>query len=128
MVEKAQLAATPSLPFDEDGPIFAEPWQAQAFAMAVRLSAEGHFTWPEWVNYISAEIATENNVGADRANEASLTIYYRQWLAALEKLVADKGLASASELANRTEEWRRAYLNTPHGHPIELTKAKAERK
>lgn len=122
MMDNAELAATPSLPFDEDGPLFAEPWQAQAFAMAVRLSAEGHFTWPEWAQYLSAEIA------AAKSGEAgnSLDIYYRQWLAALEKLVADKGLASPSEMAGRKEDWRRAYLNTPHGEAIELGAASSK--
>ena len=119
MVDKAQLAATPSLPFAEDGPLFAEPWQAQAFAMAVRLSAEGHFSWPEWAQYLSAEIAGDQSGQGGAAGDAIGT-YYRQWLAALEKLVADKGLTSVSEMAGRKEDWRRAYLNTPHGEAIEL--------
>lgn len=122
MVEKAQLKATPSLPIGEDGPLFAEPWQAQAFAMTVRLSAEGHFTWPEWVKYLSAEIAADK----DKVSDNNLETYYNQWLAALEKLVADKGLATGSELSGRTEEWRRAYLNTPHGKPIELSAAEGK--
>ncbi|MEE8171775.1 MAG: nitrile hydratase accessory protein [Alphaproteobacteria bacterium] len=116
MVETAQLTATPSLPMTEDGPLFAEPWQAQAFAMTVRLSAEGHFSWPEWVQYLSAEIA--NDAGGEAGEP--LDTYYRQWLAALEKLVVDKGLASTAEMTGRKEDWRRAYLNTPHGRRIEL--------
>jgi nitrile hydratase accessory protein len=119
MMDKAQLTATPSLPLTEDGPLFAEPWQAQAFAMAVRLSAEGHFTWPEWAQYLSAEIAAES----DAAPGDTIGTYYRQWLAALEKLVADKGLASVSEMAGRKQDWRHAYLNTPHGEAIELSAA-----
>ncbi len=119
MVDKAQLAATPSLPIDDDGPLFAEPWQAQAFAMAVRLSAEGHFTWPEWVQYLSTEIAADK----DKVSDNNLETYYNQWLAALEKLVTDKGLASSGEMTGRKEEWRRAYLNTPHGEAIELSAA-----
>jgi|TARA_B100000809_G_C14917600_1_gene452207 nitrile hydratase accessory protein len=119
MVDKAQLAATPSLPIGDDGPLFAEPWQAQAFAMAVRLSAEGHFTWPEWVQYLSTEIAADK----DKVSDNNLETYYNQWLAALEKLVTDKGLASSGEMTGRKEEWRRAYLNTPHGEAIELSAA-----
>jgi nitrile hydratase accessory protein len=115
-VDKSQLAVVPNLPIGEDGPLFAEPWQAQAFAMAVRLSAEGHFTWPEWVSYLSAEIAA----GPASETPDHLDIYYRHWLAALEKLVADKGLASSDEMALRKEDWRHAYLNTPHGKPIQL--------
>ena len=118
-MDKPQLTATPSLPFTEDGPIFAEPWQAQAFAMTVRLSAEGYFTWPEWAQYLSAEIAAEK----DGAPDDAIGSYYRQWLAALEKLVADKGLASPAEMTGRKEDWRRAYLNTPHGEAIELNAA-----
>ncbi|MDP7342762.1 MAG: nitrile hydratase accessory protein [Alphaproteobacteria bacterium] len=126
MVGKSQLAATPSLPFTEDGPLFAEPWQAQAFAMAVRLSAEGHFSWPEWVKYLSAEIAAaKNDPQGDQVGDV-LDIYYRQWQAALEKLVADKGLASPDEMAGRKKKWRRAYLNTPHGKPIKLSAADTE--
>ncbi len=123
-MDNAQLAATPSLPFTEGGPTFAAPWQAQAFAMAVRLSEEGHFTWPEWVQYLSAEIASSIDGGAGN----SLDIYYRQWLSALEKLVADKGLASAREMSQRQGDWRRAYLNTPHGEPIELVTAESQLK
>ena len=120
MVDKAQLTATPSLPLAEDGPLFAEPWQAQAFAMAVRLSAEGHFSWPEWTQYLCAEIASGRD-GQGGESDDAIAVYYSQWLAALEKLMADKGLASPTELAERKEGWRRAYLNTPHGQAIELS-------
>ena len=122
MVEKAQLTATPSLPIGEDGPLFAEPWQAQAFAMTVRLSAEGHFTWPEWVKYLSVELAADK----DKVSDNNLETYYNQWLAALEKLVTDKGLASSGEMSGRKDEWRRAYLNTPHGKPIHLSAAESK--
>ena len=87
--------------------------------MAVRLSAEGHFTWPEWVQYLSTEIAADK----DKVSDNNLETYYNQWLAALEKLVTDKGLASRGEMTGRKEEWRRAYLNTPHGEAIELSTA-----
>ena len=126
MVDKAQLIATPSLPLAEDGPYFDEPWQAQAFAMAVRLSAEGHFSWPEWAQYLGAEIASDHG-GRGGASGDPIAVYYRQWLTALEKLVADKGLASPTELAGRKEDWRRAYLNTPHGQAIELSASGSKR-
>ena len=87
--------------------------------MAVRLSAEGHFTWPEWVQYLSTEIAADK----DKVSDNNLETYYNQWLAALEKLVTDKGLASSGEMTGCKEEWRRAYLNTPHGEAIELSAA-----
>ena len=126
MVDKAQLTATPSLPLAADGPLFAEPWQAQAFAMAVRLSAEGHFSWPEWAQYLGAEIASDHGGQGDASGDP-IAVYYRQWLTALEKLVADKGLASPTELAGRKEDWRRAYLNTPHGQAIELSASGSKR-
>lgn len=117
IMDQAQLMATPSLPFSDDDPIFTAPWQAQAFAITVQLSEEGHFTWPEWVQYLSTEItAASDDVPGD-----SLDVYYRQWLAALEKLVTDKGLASRREMGRRKEDWRRAYQNTPHGSPVEIT-------
>lgn len=47
-VDRDRLAALPRIPRDEDGPVFAEPWQAQAFALAVKLSEDGYFTWKEW--------------------------------------------------------------------------------
>lgn len=101
-----------------DAPVFAEPWQAQAFAMAVRLSEAGHFTWREWADALAAEI----KAAADRGEADDGSRYYEFWLAALEKLVASKGLADAQSLAARKEEWADAYRHTPHGQPVELHK------
>lgn len=106
----------------EEGPGFAEPWQAQAFACALQLSRRGLFTWREWVDAFSAEIAAH----PARADETAEAAYYRQWLRTLEKLAAIKGAASAAEIDERAEQWRRAYLNTPHGRAVELTAASAE--
>ncbi len=106
----------PSLPRDEDGPVFAEPWQAQAFALAVRLSAQGHFTWKEWAAALAAEFAAA--VERDEADDGSE--YYHHWVAALEKLVASKGLAGEPELYERKEAWADAYRHTPHGQPVHL--------
>ena len=44
-------------PGDGTGPVFAEPWQAQAFALVVRLHAEGAFTWTEWAAALSDALA-----------------------------------------------------------------------
>lgn len=116
MIERAALDSTPGLPKDRDGPVFAEPWQAQAFALTVRLHEAGHFTWSEWVNYLSREIAAGTSADAGSPE----TVYYLQWLAALEALVADKGLASAAALAARKAAWRAAYEATEFGHPVVL--------
>ena len=79
-----RLAALPPLPRDDGGPVFAEPWQAQAFALAVKLSEEAHFTWKEW----AASLGDELKVAADRGEPDDGSRYYYHWLAALERLGA----------------------------------------
>ncbi len=106
------LPPAPGLPLDQDGPVFAEPWQAQAFALAVRLSAEGLFTWPEWAAALSETLA------GDPADDGSR--YYHHWVATLERLVARHGVADTAELAERKAAWDDAYRRTPHGKPVEL--------
>ena len=109
-------ASLPHLPRDEGGPVFAEPWQAQAFALAVKLSEEGHFTWKEW----AAALADELKAAAGRSEPDDGSRYYDHWLATLERLVAAKGLADPAALLERKEAWAEAYRHTPHGKPIEL--------
>jgi nitrile hydratase accessory protein len=103
------LALFANLPRDQDGPVFAEPWQAQAFALAVKLSEQGYFTWKEW----SAALADELKTATDHE-------YYESWLAALERLVTTKGLTDPAALLDRKEAWAEAYRHTPHGKPVEL--------
>jgi cobaltochelatase CobN len=105
-----------SLPRDEGGPIFAEPWQAQAFAMAVRLSELGYFTWTEWAAALASELAA----AAERGEADDGSDYYQHWLAALENLVTSKGLTDVAALFERREAWADAYRHTPHGKPVEL--------
>jgi nitrile hydratase accessory protein len=111
-----KLTALPQLPRDEGGPVFAEPWQAQAFAMAVRLSEQGHFTWKEW----AATLAEELKSAADRGEPDDGSHYYEHWLAALERLVTAKGLSDPGAMLARKEAWADAYRHTPHGKPVEL--------
>ena len=106
----------PSLPRDKDGPVFEEPWQAQAFALAVRLSTQGYFTWKEW----AAALAEELQSASDRDKPDDGSRYYEHWLSALERLVAAKGLADFQALQTRKEEWADAYRHTPHGKPVVL--------
>ena len=96
--------------------MFAEPWQAQAFALAVRLSQQGHFTWKEW----AAALAGELKAAADRGEPDDGSRYYHHWLAALERLATEKGLTDPAALAARKEAWAEAYRHTPHGKPVEL--------
>ena len=113
------LSVLSRLPRDEGGPVFAEPWQAQAFALAVRLSAQGHFTWKEW----AAALADELKTAADTGEPDDGSRYYHHWLTALERLVTAKGLSSQAALLARKEAWADAYRHTPHGKPVELTDA-----
>jgi nitrile hydratase accessory protein len=111
-----RLAALPRLPRDEGGPVFAEPWQAQAFALAVKLSEAGHFTWKEW----AATLADELKAAEARGEPDDGSDYYKHWVAALERLVTAKGLTDGSALRERKDAWADAYRRTPHGKPVEL--------
>jgi nitrile hydratase accessory protein len=106
----------PGLPVDKGGPVFAEPWQAQAFGIAVTLSRQGYFTWKEW----AAALADELRAAAERGAPDDGTHYYDHWLAALERLVTAKGLTDADALARCKAAWADAYRHTPHGKPVEL--------
>lgn len=103
--------------------MFAEPWQAQAFALAVKLSEQGYFTWPEW----SAALAAELKAAADRGEPDDGSRYYDHWLATLERLVAAKGLTDPQSMRTRKEDWAEAYRRTPHGKPVELRAADRRR-
>ena len=117
-----RLSELPPLPRDEGGPVFAEPWQAQAFALAVRLSEQGYFTWKEW----AATLADELKAAADRGEPDDGSRYYEHWLAALERLVTSRQLANSAELLQRKEDWADAYRHTPHGKPVELRRGSAD--
>jgi nitrile hydratase accessory protein len=111
-----QTESVPGIPRDGDEPVFREPWEAQAFAMALALNERGLFTWTEWAATLGEEIAR-----AQAAGDPDLgTTYYRHWLAALERLVAQKGVASHATLARYRDAWDHAADRTPHGSPIEL--------
>ena len=108
------LACEPGAPAEP--PVFAEPWQAQAFAMTLALHERGLFTWPEWAQALAREITRAQAAGDPDTGET----YYRHWLAALEQLVAVKGAGSEDELQRHRQAWDRAAHRTPHGQPIEL--------
>jgi nitrile hydratase accessory protein len=118
-VSADRLAVLPRLPREKDGPVFAEPWEAQAFALAVKLSEQGHFTWKEW----AATLADELKSADDRGEPDDGTRYYEFWLAALERLVTEKGLTNREAMHERKEAWAEAYRHTPHGKPVELNAA-----
>jgi len=115
-VQVERINALPRLPREKDGPVFAEPWEAQAFALAVKLSEQGHFTWSEWARALGDEL----KAAADRGEPDDGSHYYEHWLAALEHLVTAKGLTDRAALETRKEAWAEAYRHTPHGKPVEL--------
>ncbi|WP_417767273.1 nitrile hydratase accessory protein [Stappia sp.] len=104
------------LPRNGDEPVFREPWEARAFAMAVELHASGLFTWPEWAQALSTAIRDAQADGDPDCGDS----YYRHWLAALEAIVVTRAVATTEGLAERREAWHRAAAATPHGEPIEL--------
>ncbi len=107
-----------ALPIDEGRP-FREPWQAKAFALVVLLHRQGHFAWAEWVEALAAEVKACPQRPGEDADQA----YHRQFLAALEQVVAARGLVAPDAMAERKQAWWRAYVNTPHGQPVDLTAA-----
>jgi nitrile hydratase accessory protein len=108
--------AVPGIPRDDDGPVFREPWEAQAFAMALALHERGLFTWNEWAMTLADEISRAQAAGDPDTGET----YYRHWLATLERLVAEKGVASPETQHRYRDAWDHAADRTPHGSPIEL--------
>jgi nitrile hydratase accessory protein len=110
-------AAVPGIPRDEAGPVFREPWEAQAFAMALALHERGVFSWTEWAAALADQIKRAQAAGDPDTGET----YYRHWLATLEHLVAAKGVTTTETLHRYRDAWNHAADRTPHGAPIELT-------
>ena len=109
-------SALPDIPCDAEGPVFREPWEAQAFAMALMLHERGVFTWNEWAETLGAEIKRAQAAGDPDTGDT----YYRHWLATLERLVAAKGVATSDLLHRTRDAWDHAADRTPHGKPIVL--------
>lgn len=107
------LAAIASIPREADEPVFAEPWEARAFAMAVSLNEAGLFTWPQWAERFGAALKANTEEGGRLS-------YYQVWLQVLEAMMAEKEIADSQTIKARSEEWEAAATRTPHGSPIEL--------
>jgi nitrile hydratase accessory protein len=110
------VQTVPGIPCDAEGPVFREPWEAQAFAIAVALQERGLFTWGEWAQALGEEIRRAQAGGDPDTGET----YYRHWLGALERLVTEKGVTDGATLARYHDAWDRAADRTAHGQPIEL--------
>lgn len=105
------------IPRDDRGPVFREPWEAQAFAIAATLTQQGLFSAAEWSAALGREIKRAQAAGDADAGDT----YYLHWLAALERMVVEKGLTTAAALTASRDAWEAAAMRTPHGKPIELT-------
>ncbi len=108
--------ALPGIPRDAEGPVFREPWEAQAFAMALALHERGLFTWTEWAAALAHEIKAAQAAGDPDTGET----YYHHWLATLEKLVVEKRVTTTDTLHRTRDAWDHAADRTPHGSPIML--------
>ena len=121
------MTVLPGLADDGSGPVFASPWQAQIFSLVVGLHEAGCFSWNEWTDALSREIAEDPTGGADGVKTQEETdpsdSYYRFWVSALEQILARKTILDSDEIQKRVAQWREAYLNTPHGAPVTLSMA-----
>ena len=114
--KNAAIIALNALPAAERAPTFNEPWEAQAFAIAVALQRSGVFTWDEWASTLGQAIKDAQAAGDPDAGDT----YYRHWLAAVERIVEQKGIADEATLRRYGDAWGKAAERTPHGEPIEL--------
>jgi nitrile hydratase accessory protein len=116
IAEERAAAALVCFPGDATGPVFREPWEAQAFAIVVALHERGVFTWTEWATVLGDEIRRAQATGDPDSGDT----YYRHWLAALERIVTQRHITDGATLARFRNAWERAADSTPHGTPIEL--------
>ena len=112
----ARFVSATSLPRDGDEPVFAEPWQAELFALTIRLYEAGCFTWNEWADMLALVLRDVR----ERGEPDDGSHYYDHWLVALERLVTAKQVLSTADLERRKAAWEEAYRSTPHGKPVEL--------
>lgn len=125
--------AAPDLPLhpgpQPGEPAFHAPWQARAFALTVHLHAAGLFTWQEWSAALGRHLGAAQGTGAldigAQPPEAGAEAYFGAWLAALEEMLAARGLAGEAEVAGMAAAWQAAARATPHGQPIVLRDAPA---
>jgi len=102
MIFPDELTELRLLPRDEDGPVFAEPWQAQVFAVVVRLEETGELTWKEWADHLGAVLREAEDRGEFDTGQR----YYEHWLTAIERLAVEKNLAGVEDLTKESKAIR----------------------
>ena len=114
MSERKAPAATidaegPAAPPRSNGElVFEAPWEGRLFGITLALFEDGRFVWDEFRALLIDEIARFER----DAPAGAVYRYYECWQAALERLLASKGLCAADELSDRTH----LLSERPHGH------------
>ena len=101
---------------DADRP-FEAPWHAAAFALVIGLYEAGLFSWQDWAATLARPLANDQNAGQLDGSDD----YYAAWLTAMEVLLQDKNITAGAEIADVMASWRKAYLDTPHGKPMQIS-------
>ncbi|MFV2038397.1 MAG: nitrile hydratase accessory protein [Paracoccaceae bacterium] len=114
---KAPDPAVVSPFISDDGPVFDEPWHAQVLALADTLIAARKFSQSEWASALGGALKG----ACARGDTDSTETYYLCAVEALEALIAGHTPIDAPTLSARKDAWARAYLATPHGHPVHLS-------
>jgi len=85
--EVTGMSGPAALPRRNGELVFEAPWQGRVFGMALAVVERLGVQWTEFQRRLIAEIAAHPDAP-----------YYDAWLAALERLVVEHGLATADEL------------------------------
>jgi nitrile hydratase accessory protein len=107
--ERVLDASGPAAPPRRNGElVFAAPWESRVFGITMALYEQGRFEWDEFRGRLIAAIGRE-----ERAHPVGAQFpYYACWLAALEELLAAKGVCAEEALRARAG----ALAARPAGH------------
>jgi nitrile hydratase accessory protein len=88
--------------------VFEAPWQGRVFGLTHALCDADLFSWDDFQATLIQEIGAWERAGTDDAPYR----YWERWLAATERLLADRGLCASGLLEAKTRE----LAARPHGH------------
>ena len=101
---------------------FHKPWHAQIFALTVHLNEQGHFDWKDWSKVFSDALSSKGSKDLIINDDD----YYLIWLRTLEKFLGETVKIQSDEITQYFQDWRAAFLNTPHGQPVKLENLPAD--